>query len=218
VAFPTSGTIVLPLYRSARTRPEALPVTLRHELIHLALRRELPEPIPRWFDEGYAEWVSGGWDPESAWQLRVAILLGRAPSLDSLTLAWPRGAERARLAYLLSATAVQHLAERTGPRGFETLIRAWREEGSLDGAIRTAYGMTSGEFEEEWKGMVRRRYGWPLLLSQAGVFWLAVAIFLVGITLLRRRRDRAKLAEMRAEERMLPPPREPGLDVDYPLE
>jgi hypothetical protein len=98
----------------------------------------------------------------------VAFLTGRAPPLDSLSLEWPRGEEDARLAYLLSATAVRHLAERAGPDGFEVLMQAWQREGTLDRAIRSAYGMTMGQFEEEWARSVRRRYGWMLVGAQAG--------------------------------------------------
>lgn len=218
VAFPAAGVIVLPLFPGPGRRPEQLPVTLRHEIVHLALHQRLPEPIPRWFDEGYAEWVSGGWSPEEAWRLRVAFLLGRAPPLDSLTLDWPRGGERARLAYLLSATAVQHLAERSGPEGFAALIAAWQREGSLERAIRSTYGMTLGQFEEEWRGVVKQRYGWLLMLSQMTVFWFFATVLLLVLFGIRRRRDRKRLDVMRAEERMLPPPRDPDLDVDYPLE
>ncbi len=38
--------------------------------------------LPRWFDEGYATWVSGGWDESSGWQIRLALLRGQAPPLD----------------------------------------------------------------------------------------------------------------------------------------
>lgn len=218
VAFPADGIIVLPLYASPHTRPEQLPVTLRHEMVHLAMHREFEGTAPRWFDEGYATWVSGGWSAEDAWQLRLAFLLGRAPPLDSLTLGWPRGTGDARLAYLLSTTAVQYLAERGGPEGFRMLLDAWRREGSLERAIRVTYGMTLGQFEEAWAKEVRSRYGWLMMLSQATVFWFLVTLLFLGLVLVRKRRDRAKLAVMRAEERMLPPPRDPELDVEYPLE
>lgn len=218
VAFPGAGTIVLPLYATPRRSPEQLPATLRHELVHLVLHRELPEPIPRWFDEGYAEWVSGGLDPEGAWKLRLAFLLGRVPPLDSLTLDWPWEAERAGVAYLLSATAVRQLAERGGPEGFALLLEAWKREGSLDRAIRSTYGMTLGQFEDEWRKEVGSRYGWLLFFTEMSVFWFGLTLLFLALVVVRRRRDRAKLAELRAEERMLPPPREPGLDVEYPLE
>lgn len=218
VAFPEARVIVLPTFVSRRNDPEQLGTTLHHELVHLALHRDLPGVVPRWFDEGYAQWSSGEWDQERAWELRTAFLLGRAPPLDSLTLDWPAGEERARLAYLLSATAVRHLAERTGPQGFELLIATWKREGSLERAVRLAYGMTMGQFEQEWARGVKRRYGWLLIGAQGTVFWLVVTLLLFVLFALRRRRDRAKLAEMRAEERMLMPPRPPGLDVEYPLE
>lgn len=218
VAFPAARLVVLPLYATPRSEPRDLGTTLRHELLHLAVHRELGDNVPRWFDEGYAQWASGGWDASAGWQLRLAFLTGRAPPLDSISLDWPAGEEDARLAYLLSATAVRHLAERSGPGGFELLMQAWKREGSLDRAIRSAYGMTMGQFEEEWARGVRRRYGWLLVGAQAGVFWVLAAGLLVVLFALRRRRDRARLAEMRLEERMLPPPREDGVDVQYPLE
>lgn len=218
VAFPALGRIVLPVFPSAGTRREDLAVTLRHELVHLVLHANLPGEIPRWFNEGYAEWVSGGWDAASGWQLRLAILLGRAPPLDSLSLEWPAGSERARLAYLLSATAVRHLAERGGERGFAALLAAWREQGSLDEAIRTVYGMTLGQFEAEWRRSVRSRYGWLLAFSQVTVFWLGVTVLFLLLGTGRRLRDRRRLEEMRAEERMLPPPDPFGVDEDWRAE
>ncbi|HEX2189653.1 MAG TPA: hypothetical protein VHG51_12175 [Longimicrobiaceae bacterium] len=218
VAFPADQLIVLPLYATPGNDPRNLGPTLRHELLHLVVHEELPPGVPRWFQEGYAQWASGGWDASAGWQLRLAFLMGRAPPLDSLELGWPAGEGDARLAYLLSATAVRHLAERAGPEGFEVLVRAWKREGSLDRAMRAAHGLTMGQFEDEWARGVRRRYGWLLLATQTGVFWVFGAGLLVALFALRRRRDRAKLAEMRAEERMLPPPRPDGVDVQYPLE
>lgn len=209
VAIPARRQIVLPTYPAPGTGVWEPAVTLRHELAHLALHAYLPPGIPRWFDEGYATWVSGGWDQASAWQIRTAFLLGRGPRLDSLTLDWPRGAERARLAYLLSASAVRFLAELGGEAGFAVLIEAWQREGSFDAALRRAYGMTPGQFEQAWRATVRRRYGWLLAASQVTVFWTAVSLLLVLLFGIRRRRKRQRLAELEAEDRMLPPPAEP---------
>ncbi|CAN5774444.1 hypothetical protein BH23GEM3_BH23GEM3_04690 [soil metagenome] len=91
VAIPSLRVIILPTYPAAAPGAGDPTVTLRHELAHLALNAYLPEPIPRWFDEGYATWSSGGWDQGGAWQIRLALMLGRAPPLDSLELTWPRG-------------------------------------------------------------------------------------------------------------------------------
>jgi hypothetical protein len=205
VAIPSLRRIVLPTYPAPGPAQREPATTLRHEIAHLALHAYLPAPIPRWFDEGYATWTSGGWDQSAAWQIRAAFLLGRGPRLDSLTLSWPRGAEQARLAYLLSASAVQYLVEIGGERAFTALLDVWREEGSFDVALRRVYGMTPGQFETSWRRMVQRRYGWLLALSQVTVLWGFLAIFLVALYILRRRRSREKLDRMEAEDRLLPP-------------
>ncbi len=217
VAIPSRRAIVLPIYPSAAVREQDAAVTLRHEIAHLVLHHRLPEPIPRWFDEGYAEVASGGWDVESAWQLRVAFLLGRAPPLDSLALAWPADEGQARLAYLLSATAVQHLQRVGGEPGFAHLLQNWRSDGTLSEAIRTTYGMSLGRFEDDWRADVRNRYGWLFALASVSVLWGVVTVATLLAWYPRRRRNRKRLEAMRAEERMLPPPRPDWEEVDYPI-
>ena len=217
VAVPHARLIVVPAYPVPGIRPLQAAATLRHEVVHLALHERLPGSIPRWFDEGYAELASGSWDVESAWALRVAFLLGRAPSLDSLELAWPEASGRARLAYLLSASAVDHLRRRGGERGFALLMENWRREGSLDASLRVTYGMTVSQLEREWRGAVRARYGWLQLAANAGVLWVVATALALVAWIPRRRRNRRRLDVLEREERLLPPPREDGVDVQYPL-
>ncbi|MFC1575052.1 hypothetical protein ACFL5A_00195 [Gemmatimonadota bacterium] len=110
VAIPTLGRMVLPAYGSQRGRGASEARVLKHEWAHLGLHQYLSGlRIPRWFDEGYAEWSSGGWGPSQGWRLRVAFAMGQAPPLDSLILDWPRDRASAELAYLLSATAVEYM-------------------------------------------------------------------------------------------------------------
>jgi hypothetical protein len=206
VAIPALRVIVLPTYPAPGPAERDPAITLRHELAHLALHAYLPPPIPRWFDEGYATWTSGGWDQSSAWQIRAAFLLGRAPPLDSLALTWPRGAEQARLAYLLSASAVSYLVELGGEPAFAALLDTWRREGSFDVALRRVYGMTQGQFEAMWRSMVKRRYGWLLALSQITVLWLVLSMLLFVLYGVRRRRKRRQLAALELDDRLFPPP------------
>jgi hypothetical protein len=203
VAIPDYRIIVLPVYPIPNVRPVDAAATLRHEVAHLALHERLPGPIPRWFNEGYAEVASGSWDVESGWTLRLAFLLGRAPPLDSLALEWPRTAARARLAYLLSATMVDHLRRRSGERGFALLMDNWRREGSLDRSVRVTFGMTMGQLEDEWRKDVRKRYGWLSVAGNVGLIWAI--------------RNRMRMEAMERENLMLPPPRDDGVDVEYPL-
>jgi hypothetical protein len=218
VAFPDRRLIVLPIFPSAAVRPSETGVVLRHELAHVLLHHHLPDAeIPRWFQEGFAEIAAGSWDVDSAWQLRWAFLTGAAPRLDSLALRWPRGADDARMAYLISATAVEHMRRRTGDEGFALLLRTWRREGSLEAAVRRTWGMTMGQLEDEWRVAVGRRYGWLLTVANVTVVWFAATLLVLLAWIPRRRRNRAKLAAMDAEERMLPPPHDDGESVEYPV-
>jgi len=110
VAIPALGLMVIPAGEGTRVLGAEGRRVLRHEWAHLGLAQYLgPARIPRWFDEGYAQWVSGGWDASEAWRLRVSLAFGTVPSLDSLTLAWPRDRAGAGTAYLLAASAVAYV-------------------------------------------------------------------------------------------------------------
>ncbi len=200
IAEPARGVIVLPAYASRRAQADQLGAILRHELAHVALHRFLgPRRIPRWFDEGYAVWASDGLDWNAAWLLRIAFALHRAPPLDSLALEWPAGETDARVAYLLSATAVQFLASQAGVRGLGLFLLSWRDTG-FEPALRATYGLTSALFEKEWRAFVARRYGWAVVLSNSLVFWLLLTPFLLVLVLIRRHRDRERLDRLRATE------------------
>ena len=201
VAIPSLSRIVVPGFGTQRTQGWSEARVLRHEWAHLGLHQYLPGlRIPNWFNEGYAEWASGGWDPGQGWRLRVAIALGQAPPLDSLELTWPRDQASAGLAYLLSATAVEYLIQESGERGLALFLQRWKSEGSLDQAMRSVYGLTVGQFEEDWKVYVRRRYGWLFVVSHSSVFWIVLAASLILMVRARRGRNREALARLRAGE------------------
>lgn len=201
IAIPARDMIVLPAYASDRGSPLDLVQTLRHEIAHIALHRYLaPARPPRWFDEGYARIAAGEWDLEAAWQLRLAFATGNAPHLDSLDLGWPRGRHDARIAYLLSSTAVAYLLDRGGERALAIFLERWRETRSIEVAMRRTYGLTLGQFEEDWREEVRDRYGWAYFLANTLIFWFFGGLLLLILYIRRRRRNRERLEALRASE------------------
>lgn len=206
VAIPSLNRIVLPPGASERTRGQPLQRILRHEWAHLGLRQSLPGlRVPRWFDEGYAQWAAG-WDRTQAWRLRVMVAGGRTAPLDSLSLAWPGDRAGAEVAYLLAATAIEYLVEASGERGLEVFLEVWRAEASFEGALRRVYGVTSGQLEEDWRRYVRNRYGWMYVLTHSALAWAGLALLALLLFRIRRRRDREHLARLRAVE----PPEAPA--------
>ncbi len=215
IAIPDANMIVLPAYVSERGSPLELVRTLRHELAHIALHRYLaPGRPPRWFDEGYARIAAGEWDLEAAWQLRLAFATGRAPHLDSLDLAWPRAAGDARIAYLLATTAVAFLLDRGGENALAIFLERWKETGALEPALRRTYGLTLGQFEEDWREEVRDVYGWTYFLAHSLIFWFFGGLLVFLLYIRRRRRDRERLESLRANE----PPDSPAYWLGEPLD
>ena len=207
VTMPRTATIVLPTSVSNRTRWTSESHVLRHEWAHLALHERLKGLIiPRWFNEGYANWVSGGWDVLEGWRLRLALVGGDAPKLAGLSLSWPRGRSSAELAYMLSTTAVEYLVEESGEEGLAYFFAKWSEERSFDQAIRSVYGVTPSQFEEDWRKYVKRRYGWVLVFTHSLLFWLFLGLLLLVMVRIRRGRNRAAMARLRATE----PPEDPA--------
>lgn len=205
VALPGLDRIVLPAGTSERSRGQPLWRILRHEWAHLGLRQSLPGlRVPRWFDEGYAQWAAG-WDRSQAWRLRILVAGGRTPPLDSLSLAWPGDRASAESAYLLAATAVEYLVESSGERGLAVFLRVWRDEGSFETALRRVYGVTSGQLEEDWRAYVRKRYGWVYVLTHSALAWTVLGLLALILFRTRRRRDREHMARLRAGE----PPERP---------
>ena len=201
VAIPSRNTLVMPTGEGVRVVDGEGLRTLRHEWAHLGLHQYLGDlRVPRWFNEGYAQWASGGFDAMGAWRLRVLIALGRAPAMDSLALGWPSDREEARTAYLLSASAVTFLLEAGGERGLQLFLERWRDGRSFEGAFRETFGLTTGQFETDWKRHVRQRYGWLFVLSHSALFWLLLALVLLFMVRGRQQRNREKLARLRAGE------------------
>ncbi len=212
VALPAQATIVMPAYVSARGRGWSDNKVLRHEWAHIGLHQYLEGlRIPRWFSEGYAQWASGGWDWSEGWKLRVALARDRNP-LDSLDLSWPRDQARARTAYLLSATTIEYLVVQSSPRALEVLLARWKEEGNFERAFRSTFGVTSAQFEEDWRRYVKDRYGWVFVLSHSAVFWMFLSLALAAMVGVRRRARRERLARLRA----LDAPDEPSFWLEDP--
>ncbi|MGQ0538079.1 MAG: peptidase MA family metallohydrolase [Gemmatimonadaceae bacterium] len=196
VASPSLRRIVLQGRAAGSEAGDPL-TTLRHELAHLALHEYLGDLPPRWFDEGYASYAAGEWRRDDALAAQFALALRGVPTLEGIDSAFTGGTARADYAYALAHRAVADLAALDRQRGLALFFREWRGRGSLDAAVRHAYGITLGTFEKMWRSRTRRRYGALAAVTDltlaAALLLLVVAPFYVA----RRRRDRRRLAELR---------------------
>ena len=195
-AFPAERRIVM----QGRAAPSDAgnPIrVLRHELAHLALHEALGDLPPRWFDEGYASFAANEWDREAVIAANVGLALGGFRSLASLDSGFASGTRRAEASYALSYRAVAELASIDRTRGLVLLFEYWKAEGSLNLALRQAYGLTYEGFQKRWLDRTRRRYGGLALVTDMTLGALVLMLLVAPLYLLRRRRDRERLARMK---------------------
>jgi hypothetical protein len=200
-AFPESSRILMQGRRAGSDAGDPQQV-FRHELAHLALHEALGDLPPRWFDEGYASYAANEWSREDVLATNLALVLRRIPSLDSLDAGFATGASRASAAYALSYRAVAELAALGGDRGLALFFRYWKETGSMDLAVRNAFGWTLPRFEQEWQRKTRQRYGGLALAADLSIIGAATMLALLPLYIVRRQRDRRRMEALVAADRV----------------
>ncbi|HEX6535390.1 MAG TPA: hypothetical protein VF041_12405 [Gemmatimonadaceae bacterium] len=199
VAIPDQRRIVMQGSGAGSDAGDPIQV-LRHELAHLALHEYLGDLPPRWFDEGYASWAAGEWGRDEVLATSISLVLHGVPSLDSLDDGFHAGASRANAAYALAHRAVAELSALDPERGLALFFEYWRETGSMDRAMRRAYGLTEAAFDARWRADTRRRYGALALLANVGLVMALLGLCILPLYVVRLRRTRRQLAALVAAD------------------
>jgi hypothetical protein len=174
---------------------------LRHELAHLALHEQLGALPPRWFDEGYAGYSAGEWSRDEVLSANQGLVLHGIPaSLDSLEDGFHGGASRASGAYALAYRAVSDMAALDPHRGLALFFDYWKQSGSMDVAMRKAFGITQSGFEADWRARTMRRYGALAVLANLSLLFALLAFLLLPLLWTRRRRASRRMTALRAVE------------------
>lgn len=201
VAIPEESRIVMQ-GKSADSRAGDPKVTLRHELAHLALHEamgNLPRP---WFDEGYASFSAGEWTREQVLMSSFALAVRGVPRFSGIDSMIASGAVRAEQGYALAHRAVGDLAALDPAGGLTRFFAYWKDTRSADAAARRAFGVTLDGFEDTWRKTTRRRYGALALFADMGFASLVLFLVVAPFWVIRRRRDRGRLAAMVAADEL----------------
>jgi hypothetical protein len=199
ITFPDSRRVIMQGKQGAADAGEPREV-FRHELAHLALHEFLGDLPPRWFDEGYASYAAREWRREDALAANLALALHGTPSFAELDADLSAGATTAQNAYALAYRAVVEMAALDPDRGLAPFFVSWKQEQSLDKALRRTFGMTLSGFEKYSQQRTRRRYGALALVSDVTVGGVVLLIIIFPLYIARRRRDRRRMAELRAAD------------------
>lgn len=186
--------------RVTRYPYDSLESVMQHEIVHLALfARAGGRPLPRWFHEGVATSVEGGWDLTDQARLLFAAL--SEPTTRAVSdLFQSEARPDTTLAYLLAAALVNDLRERHGPDVAGRIARRVEAGAPFDRAFLRETGETpDAAAAHAWAGY-RRWTRWVPAVANASAVWsFILALALLAYIARRRRRTRLR-KQWEAEE------------------
>ena len=154
---------------------------LKHELCHLLLHQHVDNvPIPRWFDEGIAQWTSNGvmdilHDQRDA-LLPKAAFSDRMIPLGALNKGFPGNANALRLAYEESRSFIDYIISTHGKPGLLEILRLMKNGATLRKAVIQALGTPLYKIEEDWQSSLKQNIAWFAHLS----YYLYEILFALG--------------------------------------
>ena len=191
-AVPQGNLIVLDTSR-VYAKPFSLESTLKHELCHLLIHRNIESP-PRWLDEGVCQWVSGGiaefTTEDGKEALRKAAVSGRLIAIKEL-VEFPR--KDIILAYEESRSIIEYIESKFGRQGILQILEYLKEGYSVDDSLRKGISVTTPELDEKWQAYLKKRQGWfsYLSLNLYGILFSIAALATVYgfIRMLKKKRE-----------------------------
>lgn len=121
-------------------------------LIRSVIRQASMNPVPLWFTEGLAEYVSQGWDPEAEMILRDLTVADRVVPLQYLYGGY--------LVYKEGQSVMTFIADRYGRNKIAEIVKSLSKTQNLERSLSEAVGLTTTELHEEWELWLKERY-WP---------------------------------------------------------
>ena len=163
-AVPDENRIVLDTSR-VYTKPFTLKTTLKHELCHILLHRNIikRERLPRWLDEGVCQWASGGiselMTSDEGRALAKATIFNRLISIEELDR-FPVDERLVILAYEESKSIVEYISSEFGRQGMLNVLEYLHEGYSIEDSIQKSLSASTSELEMKWRAYLKRKYTW----------------------------------------------------------
>ncbi|MDJ0721056.1 MAG: peptidase MA family metallohydrolase [Desulfobacterales bacterium] len=195
-AVPRKQLVVLDMSRLDRPAGDIY-TTLKHEYAHLALHQAIARRrLPRWLDEGTAQWASDGLSEYLPTTQRAllpqAAAAGRLFDLDDLAETFPEDGQGLQLAYEQSRSFVNYLVRRFGDDALRLLLQSLSAGASPREAFEVSLDIRLADVEAEWRESLRGPGSWLAGLAGQvyGLLFFAAALATVGAYWRFRQRKR----------------------------
>lgn len=178
--------------------PFTVGVTLKHEMCHLELHHHISnEKLPRWFDEGVCQWVSGGLAEIMADGnrpvLKEAILSDSLMSIDQLSENFPSDGRAMILAYEESKSIVEYIGREYGASGVRGVLEHMSRGDNLGTAVRESLPISLAEIEKRWKSSLAGKTLWFSFIGDnlyQILFLFAAVMTIYGfVVILRKKKE-----------------------------
>ncbi|MFH0813230.1 MAG: hypothetical protein V2A69_10405, partial [Pseudomonadota bacterium] len=195
-ALPQRNLIIID-YSKMKMPPFTVEATVKHELCHLLLHHHIrADLLPRWLDEGIAQWVSDGiaeiMIERKRSVLTEAMLSGKHIPIRFLADGFPEDRDSLLLAYEESKDFVEYIRKKYGDEGIMRVLRNLERGDTIQEAILKALSIPFGQLEHEWLKHLRRKATWFSYLSRnlyEILFVVAAILTILGfIRILMKRR------------------------------
>lgn len=194
-AVPERLLIVIDYTRVSKN-PFSLESITKHELCHLLLHYYIDEDkLPKWLDEGVAQWVSGGLaDIVMADHSRLdrTIATGRYIRLKDLENRFPGKEELLMLSYEESKSIVNFIVRQYGPEGLLNVIYHLQTGHVIDDAVMKSFSIPFDELEKNWYSALEKNAAWMVLfinhLYEILFFFASISLIIAYMRILIRKR------------------------------
>lgn len=193
-AIPARSLIVLD-YSQFRYDPLTLRKIIMHEMCHLLLHKNITgNNLPRWFDEGVSEWVSGGINelvyPQSTDILKRASINNTLLPFSTISEALPSDPVNLVLSYQQGRSMVEFIEKRYGIDSIKGIILRLSTGAGFHETISHESGADFTEIEKEWRKGKETQYTWLAYISDniyLILFFIAAFLTIYGFIIFRRR-------------------------------
>ncbi len=202
VAIKSRRLIVI---KSPRLFPvgKSLNELLGHELAHIALNDAVGGKwLPRWFEEGFCQMMSGEWRFEQDVLLTRAVWGSGLMSLIELENLNGFGGAKAALAYAESYLAVNSLTRELGIDFYADFFSEYGKSGNFYQSFMSTSGYKYFDWVSQWQNQTARKYRFVLYIFDSRLFFPLLAVVFLLFYVLKLYQVRKKKKEWQRIERI----------------